>query len=144
MAKKYNFFEELTNEFISNNTEDVVDPISFIESPWGISFKLFPQQRFVIKCFYGMELDDQRRDIVVRDETNENLINTFTEVEFLQWLHDQNLVNTDKIKDKKFRELILITGRRGGKCLSIDDFIDTTIGTLTYGELLERDRKSVV
>lgn len=118
MAKPYNFINELASEFISSNTTDVVDPITFIESPWGLNVRLFPQQRFLIKCFYGMKLDNKKRDIIIRDEINEQLLYEFTETEFIDWLYEQKLCNTKNIEGKNFRELILVTGRRGTKSFS--------------------------
>lgn len=38
--------------------EDVVDIITFAESRWGLNQKLFPVQRIILKCHYGIPLDD--------------------------------------------------------------------------------------
>ena len=42
----------------SGGPDDGVDPITFIEAPWGLGLKLFPVQRIIIKAHYGMALDD--------------------------------------------------------------------------------------
>ena len=38
--------------------DDGVDPITFIEAPWGLGLRLFPVQRIIVKAHYGMALDD--------------------------------------------------------------------------------------
>ena len=62
-----NLIAQIANEFISGSSDEVVDIISFAEAPWGLNLNLYPAQKFVLKCFYGMELDDKSRNIVVND-----------------------------------------------------------------------------
>lgn len=38
--------------------DDVVDVITFAESSWGLNQKLYPVQRVILKCHYGLALDD--------------------------------------------------------------------------------------
>lgn len=38
--------------------DDVVDVITFAESSWGLNQKLYPVQRIILKCHYGLALDD--------------------------------------------------------------------------------------
>lgn len=38
--------------------DKIVDPLTFIESDWGLDMVLFPVQRVILKAFYGMALDD--------------------------------------------------------------------------------------
>lgn len=38
--------------------DKVADPLSFIESSWGLDMPLFPVQRIIIKAYYGIALDD--------------------------------------------------------------------------------------
>jgi len=115
MPRSHNFIDDLTDEFLSGNTTDVSDAVTFIESPWGLNFPLFPAQRFVLKCFYGLPLDDQERSISVPDIVNDKILYTFTETEFLQFLYDEGLCNTNKTAGKHFSELVLVVGRRGTK-----------------------------
>lgn len=135
---RHQFMNELAQEFISGNNEDVVDIITFVESPWGLNFKLFPVQRFILKSFYGMHLDNINKVINVPDEINERILYNFTELEFLKFLAEEGRCNTDFIEDKNFNELVLVLGRRAGKCRSINDIISTTIGSITFNELLFR------
>jgi hypothetical protein len=47
-----------------------VDIITFAEAQWGLNIKLFPVQRFILKTFYGLPLDDNEKNIIVPDEMN--------------------------------------------------------------------------
>jgi phage terminase large subunit-like protein len=80
-----------------------------------VNLDLYPAQRFILKCLYGMELDRKNRDIAINDMTNEHLLYTFTEAEFLKWLHSEGRCNTDVTEGKIFHELVLAVGRRGTK-----------------------------
>ena len=110
-----NLVAEIAKEFISGNTKEVVDVIDFCEAPWGLHVELLPAQRFVLKCFYGMPLDDRERYIPVPDVTNERILYTFTETQFLKWLYEEGRCNTDQTEGKIFQELVLAIGRRGTK-----------------------------
>jgi hypothetical protein len=107
----------IANEFLSSRTQDFVDPITFMESPWGLNVKLYPVQRFVIKCMYGLPLDGTEKTIKVPDITNERILYEFTEKDFLEWLHAEKRCNTNVVEGKTFHELILVVGRRSGKSL---------------------------
>lgn len=106
---------DIAKSFISGNTSDVVDVVTFVEAPWGLGIKLLPSQKFILKCLYGMPLDNTERIIPVPDMTNEHLLYTFTEREFLTWLYEEGRCNTDVTEGKIFQELILSIGRRGTK-----------------------------
>jgi phage terminase large subunit-like protein len=105
----------LAESFLSGNNESVVDIITFVEAPWGLNFKLFPAQKFMLKCYYGLPLDGRIKNIEVPDVVNDRILFTFTEVEFLQWLYEEGRCNTNIVEGKIFRELILVIGRRSGK-----------------------------
>lgn len=106
---------ELTKEFISGNTEDVVDVITFVEAPWGLNIKLMPVQKFILRCFYGLPLNDTDKTISVPDVTNEHVLYTFTEKGFLKWLYAEGRANTDDTEGRIFQEIVLAIGRRGTK-----------------------------
>lgn len=110
-----NLIAELAKEFISGNTEEVVDVITFVEASWGLNIKLLPVQRFILKCLYGMELNTFDKNINVPDVTNEHILYTFSEVEFLKWLYEEGRCNVDETEGKIFQELVLAIGRRGTK-----------------------------
>jgi len=117
-----NLVAHIANEFLSEATDDVQDVVTFVESPWGLNIRLLPAQRFILKSFYGMPLDDNQRCIQVPDITNERILWNFTEKQFLHWLYEEGRCNTDTVEGKMFPELILVIGRRGTKS-SIASFI---------------------
>lgn len=107
----------------------LVDPITFCEAEWGLQLgmngnpSLFPVQKFILKVYYGMELDDQEKCIPIRDKFNEILIATYTEVEFYEYLKDLGTINKpiDALTGDH-TDLILAVGRRGSKT-SIVSFV---------------------
>jgi phage terminase large subunit-like protein len=115
MAKSDTTLRSLAESFLTGNTSDVVDVITFIESPWGLNFRLTPVQKFILKCFYNLPLEDKEKIIKVPDVVNSETLYDFTEIEYLNWLYDEGRCNTKSVEGKKFRELVLVLGRRGGK-----------------------------
>jgi len=111
----HNLIAELAKEFISGNTEEVVDIVTFVEATWGLNIKLLPVQRFILKCLYGMELNGSDKTITVPDVTNEHTLYLFTEKEFLKWLFEEGRCNVEEVTGKIFQELVLAIGRRGTK-----------------------------
>jgi hypothetical protein len=129
----------------SKGLEEGVDPITFIEAPWGLGLKLFPVQRIIIKAHYGMALDDNehcfpldkpvpkshplfdsdfvdergyyRWRIVVTDFRREN-VQYMTEAGYLRYLHDEGRCNIrEVVPGQQRREMVLSVGRRSGKTL---------------------------
>lgn len=126
-------------------TEEVVDVITFIESPWGLDLKLFPVQRVILKAHYGMALDDNplkfpldvpvppthpgyssdlvdedgfyKYRILITDFRRENP-RAFTEAGYLAFLHADGRCNIKEvIPGVQRREMVLSIGRRSGKTL---------------------------
>lgn len=110
-----NMLASIAGEFMSGNTTDVVDALTFIESPWGLNFKLYPIQRFIVKAFYGLELDNKNRTIDVPNAVNDKILYTFTEKELLDFLYNEGRTNTNETDGKNFGELVMVLGRRAGK-----------------------------
>ncbi len=110
-----NLIAEIAKEFISGNTEDVVDVVTFCEAPWGLNIKLLPVQKFILKAYYGLPLNRTERNIEVPDVTNEHTLYRFSEVQLLKWLYEEGRCNTDVTEGKNFHELVLAIGRRGTK-----------------------------
>ena len=48
---------------IIQNIENEVDIITFCESPHFLNQELHPVERLVLKVFYGLNLDNTKRDI---------------------------------------------------------------------------------
>jgi phage terminase large subunit-like protein len=117
-----NVIAEIAKEFLSGNTTEVADIITFIEAPWGLNIKLLPVQRFILRCFYNLPLEEHQKTIKVPDLTNERILYEFTEKDFLRWLYAEGRCNTDVVEGKIFQELVLAIGRRGTKS-SLASFI---------------------
>jgi hypothetical protein len=79
---------------ISGKTSDF-DIIEFVTKPQGLGYKLFPSQRFFLKVFEKLPLDNRIKDIDVRDKFNDKVIGTFTEVGFYQYLIDNGKISLD-------------------------------------------------
>lgn len=129
----------------SSSSLDIVDPITFIEAPWGLNLKLFPVQRVIIKAHYGMALDDNKYkfpldipvpedhpnydpelvdedgfyiDRVVVTDFQRGNPKFMTEAGYLRFLHSEGRCNIGKvIPGKERREMVLSIGRRSGKTL---------------------------
>ena len=102
----------------------VEDIITFAKNPiWGLgyggedaAFKLFPSQQFILKMLYGLPLDDIEKSIVLKDDTNTNTLDTFTEREFFDFLVEEGRINQKEYKEGKvFNEMVLCAGRRASK-----------------------------
>lgn len=124
--KKINtqYFQELAESYKKSiQTNDVVDIITFVEAKWGLNMVMFPVQKFILKAFYGLELDNTEKTIVVPDETNSTIIGTYTEAEFMQYLIDTGRTNLQKYEPGKEKQnLVLNAGRRASKS-TITSFI---------------------
>ena len=112
-----NIFEGLAQQYYDNvSKKSSIDVISFATSSWGLNVKLLPVQKFVLKCYYGMELDSIEKNIPVKDEVNEKLLHTFTEKEFMTFLIEEGRTNLKEyVPGNEFTELILCCGRRSTK-----------------------------
>ena len=113
---------DLMSEYVKDDSErDAVDVITFCKAEWGLGVgtvpgvpEMYPVQRYILKAYYGMELDDTICDIEVHDDLNEILLNTYTEKGFHEWTLQENRTNTEDYNG--FRQnLVLVAGRRGTK-----------------------------
>lgn len=98
--------------------------VEFCESPWGLGLgctpevpSLFPTQKFVLKCYYGIKLDNSsNRNIVIKDQYNEKTLYLFNEQEYYQYLQTEGRINLDDGDIGKARpNLTMVIGRRGSK-----------------------------
>lgn len=100
----------------------IVDIITFAEASWGFRMgdlaagvpALLPAQRWVMKAFYGLPMDNVNKYIPIHDMFNENLLYMFTEQEFTDYLYNEGRLNTRNFHDH-FQILGLVCGRRGTK-----------------------------
>jgi intein/homing endonuclease len=97
------------------NKVEFLSIIDFIERFKLLPDGLFPVQKFILKLYYNIPLDDKEKTIKITDRFNVKVLYEFTEVEYLEFLHDQGRCNI-KAQDSHVRhELILVLGRRSGK-----------------------------
>ena len=112
--------------------------IDYIEQPWGLDRKLFPAQRFIVKLYYGLELEDKKPTIKITDDKNTVTRFTLTEKEYLKFLYDEGRCNFGT-QDHERRQLILSIGRRGGKCIDGGTLVLTSRGLLPIEQLGDPD-----
>jgi intein/homing endonuclease len=126
------------------------DAMEFITAPWGLGMgtvpgvpSLYPSQRFIIKMYYGLELDDgPNRDIIVNDQFNEEEIYRFNEKEYRDYLFSEGRVNKET-DGNWFTDLTLVIGRRGGKCVVGDSLVLTDRGIYNIEELGKAEEDNV-
>ena len=70
------------------------NPVDFIESQDLLGVKMFPMQKLIIKCFYGLDLDEDERKVLARLEQEKR---------------------TTYKGQKRYRELVVNAGMKGGK-----------------------------
>lgn len=96
--------------------------IEFIDKFNLLPQGLFPVQRFIVKMYYNVPLNDTlpedvRHRIKITDRTGRETGVEMTEVEYLEYLYSQKRCNLRKQDGKDRRELILVIGRRSGKSM---------------------------
>lgn len=101
---------------------EMMDIISYIESAHGLGegTSLYPIQKFILKLFRSMPLDDERDDIVIWDRFREVEEGRFTEKEFLRFLHEKDRCNVSPEEYEErignpYIDIVLRLGRRGTK-----------------------------
>ncbi len=111
-----NYLQGLAEDYKrSLNKTSTVDIVTFAEASWGLNFRLFPIQKFILKTFYGMELSKTEK-IELYDMLNTKHIGSFSEEDFMKYLIDERRTNlTHYEPGKKRRELVLCCGRRSSK-----------------------------
>lgn len=118
--------------------------LEFIESPWGLGLgsspgvpPLHPVQRIIIKSYYGIELDSgSTRPVIVRDQFNEFEKYRFNEKEYIEYLYNEGRCNLKTINGE-LPNLVLVAGRRGGKCVTGNSLVPTDKGIFRIEDLGE-------
>ena len=110
--------------------------LDYIEGAWGLNMKLYPVQRFIVKLYYYLPLDNTRKTIRITDMFNTRVLYNFTEAEYLRFLYEEGRCNIGT-QDHERRDLLLSLGRRAGKCLSKGSVVPTTRGIFRIEELGE-------
>lgn len=147
----------------SATTNQVVDIITFAEAPWGLKMKLFPVQRVILKCHYGIELDDNphgfdltapipinhpayQPDLVDADgfyhltvpiwDWRREKCTYFTEAGYLRHLYKEKRSNIEVVvPGEQRRIMVLSVGRRSGKCVEGDTLVLTDKGIYPIQDL---------
>ena len=112
--------------FISKSVEErgisvpheTLNAVDFIESHRGLSVRLFPVQRLIIKCVFGVPMDYKEKKVPLYDVFRERLLTTVTESEALHIFHEEgrcNIGDWRDIPERGYNEACIIAGRRGGK-----------------------------
>ena len=106
---------------VSDASNTCVDIITFAEAPWGFGMgsiqgipALLPAQRWILKAFYGVPMDNKNKIVPIYDKFNETLLYSFTEIEFRDYLFNEGRLNTKEFHGKH-QILELVCGRRGTK-----------------------------
>ena len=119
---------ELCTNFISkdHDSSKILDKdiLEFCTAPWGLGLgstqdvpPFYPAQRFIIKCYYGLPLDNgSNRDIIINDKFNEKELYRFNEQEYIKYLFEEGRINRE-VFDSPYPNMVLVVGRRGGKTL---------------------------
>jgi hypothetical protein len=123
---------ELCTSFVNSTKlkdESERNIIEFAEAPWGLGLgtvagvpPLFPAQKFILKCYYNIPLDDQEHTVIIKDKFNEKERYRFTEVEYLDFLYNEGRINIREVSsdpDDIRPNLALVIGRRGCKTSTI-------------------------
>jgi intein/homing endonuclease len=110
--------------------------IEFIDRFKLLPNGLFPVQKFILKLYYNIPLDDKDKVIKITDRFNTRVIHEMTEVQYLKYLYDQGRCNIAAQDGNVRHELVLVLGRRSGKCGDIESRVVTTSGLRTLDELL--------
>lgn len=88
--------------------------LDYIESSWGLGMRLYPVQRFLVKLYYFIPLEEQEKTIEIKDMLGTKVLYHFTEREYLTFLYNEGRCNIRE-QDRERRQLVLSIGRRGGK-----------------------------
>lgn len=112
-------FSNRVRNFIKKKEKnaEIKDIIEYVESDWGLNYKLYPVQRFILKAFYGIPLDQTKKTITIWDDEKTQKLHEFSELEYLYYLIKNEKTNLKSHDDllKHKRKLILVCGRRSGK-----------------------------
>jgi intein/homing endonuclease len=147
MAKKKvpeltSFDKILTQQIdaLINESEQEVDVITFVESPHYLNVTLHGVEKFILKVFYGIRLDDTTPYIQVRFFPHDDVGTLMTEVEYALFLMEQKRINIMDLNFKAAQHLLLVCGRRGGKCVKKNSYLYTVDGMVQIQDLAKNEK----
>jgi len=89
--------------------------LDFVEGPMGLNWTLLPVQRFILKLYYGIELNTSERRIQIFDPFQETLRYSLSEDDYLSYLFEEGRCNVQDQSLLPRPGLVLAAGRRTGK-----------------------------
>lgn len=104
--------------------ELITSVVEFAESYRGLDIRLYPAQKVILKMIWGEELSNDLSEnaLEIPDMFNEHVLHTLTEVEWVDFLYEEErcnfncaMYNERRLSGKKFGEVVLPVGRRGSK-----------------------------
>jgi len=81
----------------------------------GLNWTLLPVQRFILKLYYGIELNTSERRIQIFDPFQETLRYSLSEDDYLSYLFEEGRCNVQDQSLLPRPGLVLAAGRRTGK-----------------------------
>lgn len=95
--------------------------VEFAEKKSCLGVRLFPQQRFLLKLFDKIPLDNTIKDILVKDRFGEYVLYTFSEIEFYDFLYKEGRISLDysTYMNTEITSLLLSCGRGATKTTTI-------------------------
>lgn len=109
------FLDEKRVESNQEEKAEFLNIIDFIDRFQLLPNGLYPTQKFIVKLYYNIPLEDTEKTIKITDKFGVKVLYEFTEVEYLRYLFDQGRCNIKEQDGKTRNELILCIGRRSGK-----------------------------
>jgi len=108
-------------------TGEKLNIIEFAESKYGCGLKLYGAQKFFLKLFTNLELDNTIKSIKIKDKFGENIVDEFTELEYYKYLLLDGRLSCsyNELRDNHHRVLnyMLCMGRRASKSLMISVYV---------------------
>jgi len=110
-----NLLDKKASRRNKDGSPDFLTIIEFIERFHLLPYGLFPAQKFILKLYYGLPLDNVAKVIKIRDPFSDKIEYEFTEKEYLSYLYEQGRCNIKEQDSESRFELVLVLGRRSGK-----------------------------
>ena len=102
--------------YIQHDPNHIPDIITFAEASWGLKLVLRPVQKFILKMFYGMALDDTVKSIqFYEDPIKKTGLLSLTERGYYPYLAKHGRVRTTVGPNQEATQLVLAAGRRSSK-----------------------------
>jgi intein/homing endonuclease len=138
--------ELCSNIITKEETENIYNDknvMEFLTAPWGLALgthkdvpPLYPAQKFIIKCYYGLELNEgSNRDIIIKDQFNEKELYRLNEKEYMLYLFNEGRINRLYEPGREYPNLVLVCGRRSGKCVIGNTLVLTDKGIIPIKDL---------